>query len=108
MTDELKKALLTSNIQCINENDGKYVFLFTPVLTLGKDENFAFDLLYNYEIPVGSILILNMIERDSEIKRTLVYVCCNASQDSKTIKSKKNLFWYQITESSHNIIPKKL
>ena len=42
MTDELKKALLTSNIQCINENDGKYVFLFTPVLTLGKEAKVTF------------------------------------------------------------------
>lgn len=26
MTDELKKALLENNIQCINEYDGKFVF----------------------------------------------------------------------------------
>ena len=29
MTDELKKDLLESNIQCINEYDGKFVFFHT-------------------------------------------------------------------------------
>lgn len=31
MTDELKNALLKSNIQCINEYDGKFVLLNTTV-----------------------------------------------------------------------------
>ena len=106
MTDELKNALLKSNIQCISENNGKYVFLFTPILTLSEDENFAFDVLYNYEIPVGSFIIIKVKERLNGLIRTLVYVCCNASQDYKSIQSKKNLFWCQITDSSHNIIPK--
>lgn len=92
MTDELKNALLKSNIQCINEYDGKYVFLFTPTLILGEGENFAFDSLYNYEIPVGSILFMNVKEQASGLKRTLVYVCCNASQDSKSILAKKIYF----------------
>lgn len=54
MTDELKNALLKSNIQCINEYDGKFVFLNTETTIITGEHQLHFPVLFNYEIPVGS------------------------------------------------------
>lgn len=55
MTDELKKALLERNIQCISEYDGKFVLLNT-VAPVGNIP-LAFKPLFSREISVGSIFI---------------------------------------------------
>ena len=104
MTNELKKALLESNIQCINEYDGKYVFLSTVTTNVTDGNKLHFPVLFNYEIPVGSFLIAKVSE-NTEIK-TLVFVCCNASQSfisQNTVK--KNLFWSEITNNGYEVLP---
>lgn len=78
MTDKLKNDLLKSNIQCINECDGKFVFLRTVTTNTTSSHLLNIPVLFNYEIPVGSFLIARVSEND-ELK-TLVFVCCNASQ----------------------------
>ena len=78
MTDKLKNDLLKSNIQCINECDGKFVFLRTVTTNTTSSHLLNIPVLFNYEIPVGSFLIARVSEND-ELK-TLVLVCCNASQ----------------------------
>ena len=104
MTDELKNALLKSNIQCINEYDGKFVFLHTETTIITDEHQLHFPVLFNYEIPVGSFLIAKVSE-NTEIK-TLVFVCCNASQSSiNNTNVKKNLFWYEITNNGYEVIP---
>nr|DAF18597.1 MAG TPA: hypothetical protein [Caudoviricetes sp.] len=104
MTDELKKALLEDNIQCIKENDGKFVFIRTRIVATSTGYFFPISSLFSREIPVGSILILKTLE--NETLKTLVFVCCNASQ--KTVSQeivKNNLFWFEISLSSHYISP---
>ena len=103
MTDKLKKALLENNIQCINEYDGKFVFLST-VTTVTDGNKLHFPVLFNYEIPVGSFLIAKVSE-NAEIK-TLVFVCCNASQpfiSENTVKN--NLLWSEITNNGYEVLP---
>ena len=51
MTHELKNALLENNIQCINEYDGKFVFLYTKLAGLGS---LRLPCLFSREIAVGS------------------------------------------------------
>lgn len=100
MTHELKNALLENNIQCINEYDGKFVFLYTKLAGLGS---LRLPCLFSREIAVGSFFIAN-VEVNSSIKTT-VYVCCNSSQDSQeNVASENNLFWYQITANAPLII----
>ena len=104
MTDELKNALIKSNIQCINEYDGKYVFFHTEITIITGEQQLHFPVLFNNEIPVGSFLIVKVTE-NKEIK-TLVFVCCNASQSyisQNTVK--KNLFWYEITNNGYEVLP---
>ena len=104
MTDKLKNDLLKSNIQCINEYDGKFVFLHTETTIITDEHQLHFPVLFNYEIPVGSFLIAKVSE-NKEIK-TLVFVCCNASQsfiNQKTVKN--NLFWCEITNNGYEVIP---
>lgn len=104
MTDKLKNDLLKSNIQCINEYDGKFVFLRTVNTVITSSHQLNIPVLFNNEIPVGSFLIAKVSE-NTEIK-TLVFVCCNASQpfiSQNTVK--KNLFWYEITNNGYEILP---
>ena len=104
MTDKLKNDLLKSNIQCINEYDGKFVFFHTETTSITGKHQLHFPVLFNYEIPVGSFLITKVSE-NTEIK-TLVFVCCNASQSfigQNTVK--KNLFWYEITNNGYEVLP---
>lgn len=100
MTHELKNALLENNIQCINEYDGKFVFLYTKLAGLGS---LRLPCLFSREIAVGSFLIAD-VEVNSSI-RTTVYVCCNSSQTSQeNVASENNLFWHQITDNVSLII----
>ena len=105
MTDKLKNDLLKSNIQCINEYDGKFVFLRTVTTDTTSSKLLNIPVLFNYEIPVGSFLIARVSE-NNELK-TLVFVCCNASQAYGIKKNhiKNNLFWYEITNNGHGILP---
>lgn len=104
MTNELKNALLKSNIQCINEYDGKFVFLSTVTTTITDDNKLHFPVLFNYEIPVGSFLIAKVLD-GTELK-TLVFVCCNASQSFISHNTvKKNLFWSEITNNGYEVLP---
>ena len=104
MTNELKNALLESNIQCINEYDGKFVFFHTETTIITSEHQLHFPVLFNYEIPVGSFLIAKVSE-NTEIK-TLVFVCCNASQSfiNKNIV-KNNLLWAEITNNGYEVLP---
>lgn len=54
MTEELKNALLKSNIQCINEYDGKFIFFHAETTIITGEHQLHFPVLFNYEIPVGS------------------------------------------------------
>ena len=104
MTDELKNALLKSNIQCINEYDGKFVFFHTETTIITGEHQLHFPVLFNNEIPVGSFLIAKVSENTES--KTLVFVCCNASQSSiNKTNVKKNLFWYEITNNGYEVIP---
>ena len=104
MTDELKNALLKSNIQCINEYDGKFVFLCSVTTTITDEHKLHLPVLFNNEIPVGSFLIAKVSENTES--KTLVFVCCNASQSSiNKTNVKKNLFWYEITNNGYEVIP---
>ena len=104
MTDELKKALLENNIHCINEYDGKFVFLSTITTDITGEHKLHFPVLFNNEIPVGSFLIVKVSE-NTEIK-TLVFDCCNASHSFITQNTvKKNLFWSEITNNGYEVIP---
>lgn len=105
MTNELKNALLKSNIQCINENDGKFVFFraVTTTITVEHRLHLSKDL-FSREIPVGSFLIAKVSE--NEVIKTLVFVCCNASQSSiNKINVKNNLFWAEITDNDYDVVP---
>lgn len=104
MTNELKNDLLKSNIQCINEYDGKFVFFHTETTIITGEHQLHFPVLFNYEISVGSFLITKVSE-NTELK-TLVFVCCNASQSfisKNTVK--KNLFWSEITNNGYEVLP---
>lgn len=103
MTEELKNALLKSNIQCINEYDGKFVLLNTAA----PDGNnpLSFKPLFSREIPVGSIFITKVDITPKNENKTSVFVCCNASQMSRSIESENNLFWYEITDNGQVISP---
>ena len=57
MTDKLKNDLLKSNIQCINEYDGKFVFFHTETTIITGEHQLHFSFLFDYEISVGSFLI---------------------------------------------------
>ena len=104
MTDKLKNDLLKSNIQCINEYDGKFVFFHTETTSITGEHQLHFPVLFNYEIPVGSFLIAKVSENTES--KTLVFVCCNASQSSiNKTNVKKNLFWYEITNNGYEVIP---
>ena len=103
MIDKLKNDLLKSNIQCINEYDGKFVFFHTETTIINDEHQLHFPVLFNYEIPVGSFLIAKVSE-NTEIK-TLVFVCCNASQSSiNETNVKKNLFWSEITNNDYEVL----
>lgn len=104
MTDELKKALLERNIQCISEYNGKFVLLDT-VAHVGNIP-LVFKPLFSREIPVGSIFITKVDSNtENETKKTSVFVCCNASQMSRHPESENNLFWYEITDNEQVISP---
>lgn len=105
MTDKLKNSLLKSNIQCINEYDGKFVFLSGVTTTITVEHRLHLSqALFNNEIPVGSFLIANVSENN--IIKTLVFVCCNASQSSiNKINVKNNLFWLEITNNDYDVVP---
>ena len=112
MTDELKNALLESNIQCINEYDGKFVFLLDileEIDTSGEPHFLDLPVLFNNEIPVGSFLIAK-ISSDNGSK-TLVFVCCNASSSYgmilPTFIAKSNLYWSEITNYGFYVIAER-
>lgn len=103
MTDELKKALLERNIQCISEDNGKFVFLNTA-MPVGNIP-LAFKPLFSREIPVGSIFITKVENVSKKEIKTSVFVCCNASQMISTLESENNLFWWEITDNGRVISP---
>lgn len=103
MTDELKKALLERNIQCISEYNGKFVLLST-VAPVGNIP-LPFKPLFSREIPVGSIFITKVHSATENETKTSVFVCCNASQTFSPIESENNLFWYEITDNGQEISP---
>lgn len=105
MTNELKNDLLKSNIQCINEYDGKFVFLRTVTTEITFQHTLYFPkVLFSNEIPVGSFLIAKVSE--NEVIKILVFVCCNASQSSiKKNNVKNNLFWSEITNNGYDVVP---
>lgn len=105
MTDALKNALLKDNIQCIDNVDGKFVFLRAGTSTITSGQSLKISSLFSTEIPVGSILIVKASE--NAVLKTLVFVCCNASQADISLNIiKNNLFWFEITASHHYISPK--
>ena len=64
MTDKLKNELLKSNIQCINEYDGKFVFLLDELKEINTSDEIKFlflPVLFNNEIPVGSFLLAKVL-----------------------------------------------
>ena len=107
MTNELKNDLLKNNIQCITENDGKFVFVLGIIKQFSESDSVFLTLppLFSSEIPVGSFLIAKANIKG--VLKTLVYVCCNASQDVKpvnaSIKIKNNLFWLELTDTGVNV-----
>lgn len=104
MTDELRLSLLSENIQCINEFDGKLVLLRAGTLNTVPGQTLAFKSIFSREIPVGSILILKANE--NKTVRTFVFLCCNASQlDTPAAITKNNIFWFEITTFHHYISP---
>lgn len=103
MTDELKKALLERNIQCISEYNGKFVLLNTAAPV--ENIPIAIKALFSREIPVGSIFITKVVSATENETKTSVFVCCNASQMSRSLKSENNLFWYEITDNGQVISP---
>ena len=104
MTEELKNALLKSNIQCINEYDGKFIFFHAETTIITGEHQLHFPFLFDNEIPVGSFLIAKVSE-NTEIK-TLVFVCCNASQYSISQNTvKNNLFWSEMTNNGYEVLP---
>ena len=106
MTDELKKALLERNIQCISEYNGIFVLLNT----VAPVENFPlrFKPLFSREIPVGSIFITKVDSATENETKTSVFVCCNASQTFRPLESENNLFWYEITDNGQLISPNEV
>ena len=60
-------------------------------------------VLFNREIAVGSFLIASV--QESEVVKTLVFVCCNASQKHPPIGSRYNLFWAELTNSGVSVSP---
>lgn len=102
MTDELKNALLESNIQCIANNNGKFCFLYGTELALSSQQPLVLPSLFNREIPVGSFLLATVKDENSSLS-SLVYVCCNASQRAKVHFNYNNLFWFQISGDKHDI-----
>lgn len=103
MTDELKKALLERNIQCISEYNGKFVLLNT-VAPVGNIP-LRFKPLFSREIPVGSIFITKVDSAAENETKTSVFVCCNASQTFRSFDSENNLFWCEITDNGQIISP---
>lgn len=71
MTDELKKALLERNIQCISEYNGKFVLLNT-VAPVGNVP-LRFKPLFSREIPVGSIFITKVDSATENETKTSVF-----------------------------------
>ena len=98
MTDELKKALLESNIQCINEYDGKFVFLLDEIQEIETSNETPFLFL-----PV----LLAKVLSDNKLK-TLVFVCCNASSsygmNLPPSLAESNLFWLEITNYGYFVV----
>lgn len=112
MTDKLKNDLLKSNIQCINEYDGKFVFLLDELKEINTSDEppiFILPVLFNNEIPVGSFLLAKVL-LDNELK-TLVFVCCNASSSFGMILptpiAQSNLFWSEITNYGFYVIAER-
>ena len=105
MTDELKNSLLKENIQCIDECDGKFIFFRGGTLHTVPGQEINYRSLFSREIAVGSILILK--SKENEKLKTLIFVCCNASQAKipKEVSIKNNLFWTEITPYEHYISP---
>lgn len=107
MTNELKNDLLNNNIQCISENDGKFVFVLGVIKDFSASGSVFLTMpaLFSREIPVGSFLIAKA--NINGVLKTLVYVCCNASQAVKpvnaSIKTKNNLFWLELTDTGVNV-----
>lgn len=108
MTDKLKNDLLKKDIQCINEDNGKFVFLMGKAYT---DESssplLALPVLFNREIAVGSYLMVKVV-KDS-VTKTAIFICCNASQKTKIPSSQisNNLFWFEITDLGFDFIRAK-
>lgn len=71
MTEELKNALLKSNIQCINEYDGKFVFFMLKQLVLRVSINYIFRLYSSNIINSNGIFKLYYftIKQNSETVR---------------------------------------
>ena len=104
MTGELQKELLNSNIQVLNESNGKFVFYSPFVHTIN---GFVIELpvLFDRQIAVGSYFICYAKEPSHET-RLEVFVCCNISmkRTQPPPYSKNNLFWYCLTDPNFVII----
>lgn len=104
MTDELRLSLLSEDIQCINDFDGKFVLLRAGTVNTVPRQTLVLKSIFSREIPVGSILIIKANE--NETLRTFVFVCCDASQIDKPVGfTKNNIFWFEITTFYHYISP---
>ena len=105
MTNELKNSLLKENIQCIDECDGKFIFFRAGTVNTVSGQTLIYRSLFSREIAVGSILMLKSNENGN--LKTLVFVCCNASQSNipTAVTKKNNLFWIEITPYVHYISP---
>lgn len=108
MTDNLKNDLLKKDIQCIKEDNGKFVFLMGKTYTVESSSPIlVLPALFNREISVGSYLMVKVI-KDS-VTKIATFICCNASQHTKMPPSQasNNLFWFEITDLGFNFIRAK-
>lgn len=89
----------------MDECDGKFIFFRGGTAHTVPGQTLNYRSLFFREIAVGSILILKVKENGNF--KTLVFVCCNASQSRlpTEVSKKNNLFWTEITPYEHYISP---
>ena len=98
MTQELQKQLLNSNIQVLNESNGKFVF-YSPFPYIVIDFAIELPVLFDRQIAVGSYFIC-YVQESPYVTKLEVFVCCNISMKKTVLPpiSKNNLFWYCLTD----------
>ena len=100
--------MLESDIQCIDEENGKLVFIVGKSLVSEcGSPNLILPALFNDEIPVGSYLMLRVVK--GSLIKIATFICLNASQNSKLPAEfvMNNLFWFEITDLGFNWIRAK-